>query len=221
MRPIHSQPAPQRGLSLVELMIGLALGLFIVAGALGIHFQHLTTTAELRLQAQLNHEMRAAMDLVTRDLRRAGHWPAAVSGTLAGGDGSPPPRNPFSTLSVMKDPRLDVAYQYQPPDDVRTAFRFQIGANGSLQMKIGDGVPQPLTDTTLMEVTGFDVNLVSTPVALPDACPSGCTGGNCPRMIVNVLDITLSGRVKRKPEITRTLRSQVRPRNEVLEGVCA
>jgi prepilin-type N-terminal cleavage/methylation domain-containing protein len=64
----------QRGFSLVELMIALTLGLVVMGGALSIVVSTLTTNTEALKITRLNQELRAVMMMLTRDLRRAGHW---------------------------------------------------------------------------------------------------------------------------------------------------
>ena len=64
----------QRGLSIVELLIGLAIGLFIVGGAIKLFVDNLTNNRRLLLETRVNQDLRAAADLIARDLRRAGYW---------------------------------------------------------------------------------------------------------------------------------------------------
>ena len=70
----------QNGFSLVELLIGILIGLFIVGGAFSLFLSNLDSSRRLLLEARLNQDLRAAADLVTRDLRRAGYWTSAVQG---------------------------------------------------------------------------------------------------------------------------------------------
>ena len=62
----------QGGVSLVELLVGLAVGL-VVLSAVGTMLVSIARSAtDILGSAKLNHEMRAAMDAITRDIRRAG-----------------------------------------------------------------------------------------------------------------------------------------------------
>ena len=71
MRAIHG---PERGTSIVELLIGIAIGLFIAAGATLLLTSQIGDTRRLLLEAQVQQDLRAAADLMSRDLRRAGYW---------------------------------------------------------------------------------------------------------------------------------------------------
>ena len=63
----------QRGFTLVELLVGLALGLLVVAAGVLLLAQQLrATSAPLLVEARLMQDLRTAADLVARDLRRAG-----------------------------------------------------------------------------------------------------------------------------------------------------
>jgi prepilin peptidase dependent protein B len=62
----------QQGLTLVELMVGMAIGLMLTAIALLAMSQHLRENHRLLVEARLTQDLQAMMDLVSRDLRRAG-----------------------------------------------------------------------------------------------------------------------------------------------------
>ncbi|MCR5883350.1 prepilin-type N-terminal cleavage/methylation domain-containing protein [Rhizobacter sp. J219] len=66
----------QQGLTLVELMVGMAIGLLLIAVALLAMSQHLRENHRLLIEARLTQDLHAMMDLLSRDLRRAG--PLAV-----------------------------------------------------------------------------------------------------------------------------------------------
>jgi len=64
----------QSGMGLVELMIGSLVGLIIVAGVLVMYTATVKGSATTLRAAKLNQELSAAMSVMTRDIRRAGHW---------------------------------------------------------------------------------------------------------------------------------------------------
>lgn len=69
---IRCWPGRQTGLSLVELMIGLTVGLLIMLSALTLYTVNLRYAADILGAARLNAELRAAMDMMVTDIRRAG-----------------------------------------------------------------------------------------------------------------------------------------------------
>jgi type IV pilus assembly protein PilW len=73
-RPNRPRGPGPRGLSIVELMIGIAIGMFILAGATLVLTTQLGDNRRLLLEAQMQQDMRAAADMIARDIRRAGYW---------------------------------------------------------------------------------------------------------------------------------------------------
>ena len=59
-----------RGLSLVELMVGIAVGMFVVAAAATLVATQLTENRGLQLELQVQQDLRATADIITRELRR-------------------------------------------------------------------------------------------------------------------------------------------------------
>lgn len=70
-----SAPLRQRGFGLVELMVGLALGLLIVAGALGIFLSTRQVSRTADNLSRLQEGARFAFELMSRELREAGNTP--------------------------------------------------------------------------------------------------------------------------------------------------
>jgi type II secretory pathway component PulJ len=63
---------PQLGVTLVELLVGIAVGLFVVLGAIAIYVGTSKGGREIILINRFNQDMRAVMDIMVSDLRRAG-----------------------------------------------------------------------------------------------------------------------------------------------------
>lgn len=88
----------QRGLSLVELMVGVAVGLFVVAGATMLVANQLGDNRRLLLETQIQQDLRAAADIIVRDIRRSGYWGAAQTGVwYAGSPGVT--ANPYTAVA--------------------------------------------------------------------------------------------------------------------------
>jgi Tfp pilus assembly protein PilW len=63
----------QRGLSLIELMISLALGMIVIGGVTYVTASTMRTNSDTLRSTHLNQELRAALQMMTRDLRRSGY----------------------------------------------------------------------------------------------------------------------------------------------------
>lgn len=71
----------QQGLSLVEMMVALTIGMIVVSGALYLSTSAMTVSRDNIRMSFLNQELRQAMNLMTSDLRRASYWGGAVDAT--------------------------------------------------------------------------------------------------------------------------------------------
>ncbi len=90
----------QRGFSLVELMIGSTVGLLVIAGALQLYTLNLRATSDNLRLSRLNQELRATLELLRGDLRRAGYWALQPGSDF-------PEHNPFQ--SAANDIQLGAA----------------------------------------------------------------------------------------------------------------
>jgi type IV pilus assembly protein PilW len=70
----------QRGLSLIELMVGMAIGLVLTAITLAATTLHLRENQRLLVDARLMQDLRTVTDLLARDLRRAATLTATADG---------------------------------------------------------------------------------------------------------------------------------------------
>jgi len=96
----------QSGMSLVELMISMALGIFVIGGVFTVYVAVSKSSAETLKQSRLNAEMSALMNIMANDIRRAGYWEINTDGSVdASGkatfsqaeiDAYVPQDNPFS-----------------------------------------------------------------------------------------------------------------------------
>lgn len=137
----------QAGLTLVELLIGIAIGLLLTVGAINLFLSHLDASRRLLLEARLNQNVRSATEIITRDLRRAGHWDQVIA-KLGTNTGNP---NQDITSSVA-----NIAYAYSAPAGAASDVQITL-LNNRLQMKLGGGTAQALTDPTVARITGFRI----------------------------------------------------------------
>ena len=102
----------RRGLSIVELMVGIAISMFILAGATLVLTTQLESNRRLLLEAQLQQDLRTAADMISRDVRRAGYWgraycnvwPAAATADKGGDPANCTQTNPYNTITPSVAP---------------------------------------------------------------------------------------------------------------------
>lgn len=224
--------AASRGLSVVELMVGLAVGMFIAAAALLSAVNLTESNRRVLLEARLNQDLRATMDMVTRHLRRAGYWGNAQAGARDGAGAAVS----YATTGYAEVSPADAAASAvtlriaQDADDSAgsdEAFEFRIATDargtGRLQVRLaGAASHQDLTDPAITDVTDFSVEPQGAQ-ALTLSCPGACGSGAlpaCPTLQVRRYRVTLSARASFDPAVQRTLQATVRLRNDALSGAC-
>lgn len=206
--------ARQRGLSLVELMVGVAVGLFVVAGAAFVVATQLSDNRRLLLETQLQQDLRATMDIMTREIRRAGSNPISPSSVWYPGS-SKVERNTYAEISVNGGGDT-IQYNYWRGAGVAGPFGFRF-IDGKIQSLVG-GRWQELTDPNIMLVTAFNINPVQVG-ATQIPCPRECAGGGTacwPTLIVRDYIVDITARSRSDAAVQRSLRNQVRVRNDWL-----
>ncbi|AGX87176.1 PilW family protein [Candidatus Symbiobacter mobilis] len=98
-------PAPsarQRGLSLIEMMVSMALGLVLIVATLATYMGSATTARMADAQALMNEDANAVLAILSQHLRMAGNNPKQSNRTLAC------PRNPIYAPGVVQPTVVDV-----------------------------------------------------------------------------------------------------------------
>ena len=215
----------QSGMSIVELLVGVTVGLFVVAAAAMLTSTQLTENRKLLLEAQIQQDLRAASDIVARELRRAGaHWAADGSVWCSGCTGTF--NNIYSAMTPTV-PAVETQYRYRRGSGVTGPFGFKL-ESARIKSRISDiSGWHDLTDSNVLNVTNFSVTprLVSEPTpggALPQKmpCPKLCPGGGTacwPTVQVREFVIDIAGTSTSDPSVIRGIRSVVRVRNDELQ----
>jgi len=212
---------PARGLSLVELMVGIAVGLFIVAAAIVLVTGQLGENRRLMLDTQLQQDMRATADIITRELRRVGAWREAQNG-IAYTD-TTASKNNFADMTPSAAGTVsDVTFYYDrtPSEQGPWGFRLNAGT-GVIQTRLGPSVAwQDLTDRNVMEVTTFTITIEREPgqeLPCPKLCPTTNDTSCWPVLQVRNFVVNIEARARNDTSITRRIRSVVRARNDWIE----
>ena len=207
---------PARGLSLVELLVGIAVGMFVVASAAMLVSTQLNDNRKLLLETQVQQDLRAAADIITRELRRAGHWNDAADFVAAGGAAAAP--NPFSNLAVTSGPPAEITFSYWRQTNEMGPFGFKQDGN-VLKTLLGAGGWQELTDGNTLRITALRITPRNGPATrLP--CPKVCADGteNCwPTLTVREFDVDIDGEAVSDPSVKRSLNTVVRLRNDLVQ----
>lgn len=231
----------QQGLSLVEILVAIALGLLLVSAVATLLVSHISEHRRMLAEVRLMQDLRAAADLVTRDLRRAGYWGRAEQ-AVAGSTQAPALPNPYAGVwpDAQAGATTVLGYSYSRDDTEdnlasnNERFGFRLNARTHvLEMRLGGAAItpdtgdswQPLTDPHAIQITQFAVTNTQSSLSLLAHCPTPvCASGNSstcpPRLQVNVLTVEIVATDPRDRSLTRALRTQVRARNDLVIGAC-
>lgn len=207
--------ARQVGLSLVELMVGITVGLFVVAAATSLVTSQLTENRRLLLETQLQQDLRASADIITRELRRTGSWAAANETLWYPGSSTEPSPNPFSAITVDAGEKVDFSYQRSAGNE--GPYGFRRSESGVIQTRLAGAGWQDLTDGNVMEVTGLDITLTASQserIPCPRLCDDDGDTSCWPQAEARTLEVTISARSRTDATVTRELTSSVRLRND-------
>jgi type IV pilus assembly protein PilW len=222
-------------------MVGLTVGLVIVGGAASMFVANVQSSRRLLVEARVSQDLRAAADVVARELRRAGYWENAIAGTVTTSTGvaattnlnavvTADAANSQITYSVARDTaatrcvttlRSDKTTTPCTDNTLQTDEQFGFRLNGGvLQMQIGSGNWQPLTDSTIETINTFSIAATATPLDSSAVCTSTCTGSTCPTVTVRSYALVLQGTATSDSNVVRVLKETVRVRNDAISGSC-
>jgi prepilin peptidase dependent protein B len=222
----HPVKPAQRGLSIVELLVGVAIGMFIIGGAIKLFVDMFGNNRRMLIEARVNQDLRAAADVIARDVRRAGYW----SGAPAAFASSAPTPNPYAATTITAN---SISYAYDRGAGA-SAAGFSLFDN-TIYMTVG-AASQPLTDPASVRVTDFRIANSASAAQLSElyascpcysiasgtagACPNIATSASRPQASVRWVDIVIEGEAPSASSVRRRVVESVRLRNDAITGSC-
>lgn len=225
----------QAGMSIVELMVGVAIGLLIVAASSLVVSSQLFENRRLVVETQMQQDLRAAADIVTRDLRRAGTWGVGARAGVWYSGTANVNCNLFAVVSPASAPDTTVIYRYLRGSglDGPVGFRLNGGViEYSLQQSAGTptggtacapvltpGNWQALTDSRIVNVTTFTITPTPGP-AVQLSCPKLCADGTAacwPTLQVRQFTVDIAGVSTTDNSVSRSISTTVRLRNDLVQ----
>lgn len=137
----------QTGFTLIELMIGITVGLIVLAATVSIYMTTVMSNSYIVKSARINHDLESVMNIMISDIRRAGYWGLARART----DGRDNPFNlqtPADATTDLEIPNANcILYTYDANSDgtvdANEYYGFKL-VNGALYMRISGAT----TDST-------------------------------------------------------------------------
>jgi len=163
----------QSGVTLIEAMISLALSLIVTSAMVVLMANSLGTSTRIIQMSQLTDEMRNAMSMMTRDVRRANYSANSIfcygysKCGFAGGDALQTGDIQISVDQTCFSFTLDRSFDGNATNDAVGAFRLvDSGGAGVIEMWTGDETTTPncavdsinwieLTDPNTVNITQF------------------------------------------------------------------
>jgi prepilin peptidase dependent protein B len=187
------------GYSLVELLVGCALGLVLTGMAVQLFARQMQAQREQLVEARLHQDLRAASDLIVRGLRRAGQHGMDDSAA------NPHRAIAITAASLTTSHTRDAQDNGVLDDRERTGFRL---ADGGLQAMVG-GRWQALTDPAVVRIVRFDLAMTMHPALVP---------GECTALVTRELSIAIDGHPTADPQRRRRVRTSVTVRNDDVDA---
>jgi type IV pilus assembly protein PilW len=228
------QPSPQRraqsGFSIVEMLVGMTVGLVVIGGAVQLAVNTLYSNKKMVLETRVNQDLRTIADLIARDLRRAGYWENAASG-VCNAVGCIPTLNPYGTVSPTGSitDQTSLTFSYDRDGASETQSGICLSGNVAYLRQSGSTACggtgwAALNDSTVTRVTQMAISSTETTTHLLDQCETPvCSDGTSmatsggptcgPRLYVTTYTVSLSATAA-DGTVSRQLVERVRPRNE-------
>lgn len=219
----------QRGFTLIELMISIVIGLIILAAVVGMFVTLIKSDNDNLKSIRLNQQLRAAMSLITRDIRRSGF---DGLGTTRG-VGPYLFSTPVSRLTIGNNDHGNanscVGFAYDEDKDgiddgnpERYGYRWG-SDDGAIEIRKSGyacdvGGWENFTDETFIEIFSETIAGVTHP-GVEFGETETCNAG----MHIRQIAVTIRGRLRKDNTVSRTISETVKIRNEdtgLVPGPC-
>jgi len=189
----------QQGLTLIEMMIAMVVGLIITGSVIAIFISNIKSTTENMKMTRLNQELRGAMTFISDEIKRAGYSADAAN---------------FDFIADFDFVSNCLRYSYDDDGNgtrsINERFGFQLDAStGILSWASGltttdcsdpDVTWEEITDPNIAEITAFSGDATPVSVGTID---------------IGHFVISITGQVELSPNnAVRTISEIVRVRNE-------
>jgi type IV pilus assembly protein PilW len=211
----------QRGFTIIELMIALAINMVIFIALGTIFIANLNHYKRSLNSMRLNQQLQAAMAFMVNDIRRAGYW--ANANTDIGIDANDNPFQASGTDVSVNGSNNCILFTYDhdsdgslhanssSTDDERYGFRLQ---NSAIQVRpwgatfsctASANAWENLTDPNIINITALSFTLNTSTVT---------TGPSARGLTMRSVDISITGQLVSDSSVSKTITQHVRIRND-------
>lgn len=214
-------------------MVGITVGLIVLAGVASFFASYLSSNRQMIQMARLDQEMRSAMDILVRDLKRAGYKRDVHLDIL---NLTQDATSRAATMPILEQGELlinasTIEFWYdQDSDNVLSTAAgssekhgYRVSGNALQRWSAADSAWQEVTDSSITQITGLAITRTYRCIDIDGASgPASCGGtpispasSDDGAYFVTEVALTLSGRLTRDNAITRTLNERVRIRSDI------
>lgn len=201
----------QHGLSILELLIGIAISLIVIAAIIGLFANTISGSQRVLDRGKLDRDLFSAMDIMTYDIQRAGFWVNATDSSTT---------NPFmsGTNDIATNASTNcITFSYDKNTDGTNSttdqFGYGLGTNaiqfrqgGTTCASGGAGTGwSSLTDTNVITISSFNVTSTNATVNVSGIGTNATT--------YRTVTITLTGNLKNDTTNTRTITRTIKVYN--------
>lgn len=213
-----NRPHRQHGISLVETLVGLSIGLGVVALMLTTWSDHLRQSRALRERARLQHDLQVVANLIVQELRRSGFSPAQATSPSPAG-------NPFGPIDTSA---TGVTYRWDRNGNGTLDEEETLNINwneGRVRLRVGSGTSQELNDPGVVFVNHLSITTTQQNLSLAAQCHAACldTSSTClqpPEQIVRQVRVALEGRPASGHGAAQQVTADMRVGNDLVQGAC-
>ena len=209
------------GLSIVELMVGVTIGLFILAGASMVLTTQLGDNRRLLLEAQVQQDLRVTVDLISREIRAAGYWANAYQQVW---QASTSPYSPGPLVATSHDTSLvyyksheEIGLDNNSIDSNEYGGFRRNASTLTIEVQLGSGNWQPLTDPAVLTVTQFTLVPNTVAVDIPPSVPGAVS---MLKLCSRDVTLTIVVQAVHDTAVQRSISNRIRLRNDVVKASC-
>jgi len=213
----------QRGMALIELMMALGMGVFLLLGLTTFLTVSLKSNNDAVQLANLNQELRTIVTLMTRDIHRAGYWGSTSysTGALSGIGAGATYVNPFASVNTATAGCILYSYDRNGNgiQDAAEKFGFLLH-NGAVMMRTSAGATTYDCTTNAgnaLDYLSDQKNIRITALTFSEVAsqPVYMAGSSGPNIRIRRINITISGQRLDDTSITQTLTDTVKIENDL------
>lgn len=195
----HPKALGQTGFSMVEFLVGSAIGMVLLTTGTLLWAEHTRMHHESVRQARLDHDLRTSARLIISHLRRAGYWASPQAHRP----------NPYGPFQIQGETTLFYASRDTTENhrvDANEAFGIRLKA-GVLEFALGAHNWQALTDPQVLRIRSFELR--------PAASNASCARAKGPLLLQLsiVAEATRGSPLSQRHEALVALRNHLAPTN--------